>query len=167
MAGAAVPQSVADEAVAETATVAEKQGSAERAGLALPPVRVERSGSVPSGSDRAVLVEPEQQTEPSAAATPTLPNDALEREVRLLDEVRARCSATQYSQALALLDLHRQKFDGGALGPEALVLRVQALLGEGRRAEAQSVAKPYLASNRESSISKRLIALLGNGVSAR
>lgn len=100
---------------------------------------------------------------PSAVPTIKLapsPDDSLEREVRLLDEARARCSSGNYAQAIAYLDRYQQQFRAGALGPEALVIRVQALIGQGRRSEALALAKPFIATSPHSPVAKRLDSLL-------
>jgi TolA-binding protein len=89
------------------------------------------------------------------------PADALEREVRLVDEARQFCRAGGYDRALLLLDRHQREYPGAALGPEALVIRVQALLGLGRRSEAEQLARPFTSANPSSPISKRLVGLLG------
>lgn len=110
---------------------------------------------------------PDMQAAPPASQlaepTPDVPatvNDSLEREVALMDEARLACRAKDYVRALTLLDRHQQEFSHGSLGPEALVIRVQALVGLGRRAEAERLARPYLSNYESSPITKRLRSVL-------
>jgi hypothetical protein len=64
-------------------------------------------------------------------------------------------------EALSLLDEHRRAFPHPALGPEATVARVEALLAEGRREEAEREAASVLPTHRGTPIASRLSALLG------
>lgn len=90
-----------------------------------------------------------------------LQSDGLEREVALIDGARQFCLAGNYARALSLLDRHQQEFPTPSLEPESLVIRVQALFGLGRRAEAERLALPFIAGNPASPVTKRLNALLG------
>lgn len=101
------------------------------------------------------------------SVAPSVANDLLEREVVLVDQARLAYRAKSYDLALALLDRHQRDFPRGSLGPEALVVRVQALVGLGRRAEAQRLALPYLTTYTSSPISQRLRSVLGQPESTR
>lgn len=115
-------------------------------------------------------------TETNAAATgrsvpSTLPpmtssseprfDDSLEREVALLDRARQAFRIGEYSQCLDVLDQHHSQFPSGMLGPESVVIRVQALLGLGRRGDAETVAKKFMVFQPKSAAAKRLEILLG------
>ncbi len=89
-------------------------------------------------------------------------DDSLDREVALLDEARRFALAQSFARTLLLLERHQRDFPAGALGPEALMIRVQALLGLGRRAEAEALAERFVTVHPNSPVSKRLTALLGN-----
>jgi len=90
-----------------------------------------------------------------------LHDDSLDREVKLLDEARRYCASGSYERAIELLNRHRQQFAAGALGPEALVIRVRVLMGQGRRLEAEDLAKVFIARNPSSPVSTRLSSMLG------
>lgn len=117
------------------------------------------AGEQPSSEPRLKVLD-EPQTDLPISVTR---DDSLEREVAVLDEARRFVLAHGYDRTLLLLDRYQRDFPAGALGPEALVLRVQALLGLRRRAEAEALAKRFMALHPSSPISKRLNALLGNG----
>lgn len=113
----------------------------------------------------AAAISPEYKLlgEPSAElAFSVKRDDSLEREVALLDEARRSVLAQSFERTFSLLERHQRNFPAGALGPEALVIRVQALLGLGRRAEAEALAGRFVALQPNSPVSKRLSALLGN-----
>jgi hypothetical protein len=110
--------------------------------------------------------------EPSAAPsvdrappTPTAAfgraDDALDREVGLLDTARSALARGDTASALRALDRRDREFPRGALGPEALVIRVQAQLALGNRAGAQAAARAFLAKNPDSAQARTLRTMLG------
>lgn len=90
------------------------------------------------------------------------PDDSLDREVKLIDDARRSSMAGDDERALLLLDRHRQQFASGALGPEALVIRVRVLTALGRQSEAVALAKPFITANPNSPVAKRLSSALDN-----
>ncbi|HMA94120.1 MAG TPA: hypothetical protein VKP30_15620, partial [Polyangiaceae bacterium] len=90
---------------------------------------------------------------PPAPANSALGN-ALEREVALIDEARLVCRARDYEFALVLIERYQREFAHGALLPESLVIRVQALVGLGRKAEAERLAVAFMANNESSPITR-------------
>lgn len=86
---------------------------------------------------------------------------ALSREVAPLVEARRALRGGDPARALALLDGHARAFPTAVLGPEAFVIRVEALLALGRRAEATALADSWLARDPASPFAKRLRALVG------
>ena len=89
-------------------------------------------------------------------------NDSLDREVALLDEARSAVLASNYSRTIRLVERYQLEFPSGTLGPEAIVLYVRALLGLGRRAEAEALVRRVGAVKSNLPISKRLTSLVGN-----
>lgn len=85
--------------------------------------------------------------------------DALAKELALLDEARLALSSSP-AKALVLLDTHHREFPRGALLLEANLLRVETLLALGRRADAEAVAKRLRARDREGLVQERLERLL-------
>jgi TolA-binding protein len=77
---------------------------------------------------------------PVAAQAP-IDAERLAEEVRAVDRARSALAAGRASEALAALDEYDSRFGGARFAPEALYLRMQALLSLGRKAEAQSAAE--------------------------
>ncbi|HEY3233949.1 MAG TPA: hypothetical protein VGJ84_04505 [Polyangiaceae bacterium] len=79
----------------------------------------------------------------------TIPADAisaeqLAEETRLVDAARRALAEGRAAQSLVSLDEHQRRFSERRLAPEALYIRMEALLALGRLAEAQSVAQKLL-----------------------
>src|SRR5882724_7652774 len=99
----------------------------------------------------------------SASARPTRPEAAagrLSREVAALERAHQALATQDPSSALHFLDRYRAEFPSGALGSEATVLRVQALLASGNRAAAQTLADSYSSAHPDSPYSRRIQAIL-------
>lgn len=98
-----------------------------------------------------------------AAVTPPVPpkkvpvtdDDALARELALLDEARLQVAKAPRA-ALTTLDRHRAQFSRGALKLEADLLRVEAQLNLGRRAEAARLAEALKKADTEGLVHDRL-----------
>lgn len=82
-------------------------------------------------------------------------DDALARELALLDEARLQV-AKEPRAALTTLDRHRAQFPRGALKLEADLLRVEAQLNLGRRAEATRLAEALKKADTEGLVHDRL-----------
>jgi hypothetical protein len=148
----------------------ENQG---RAREATPPLPAES----PPVEVPAVTEEPRVAQAPAQATSTALPSqaraappasqpsgtadDSLEREVLLLDEARRAYRVAAYGEALRLLGRHASEFPAGALGPEATMIEVQALLGLGRRSDAEAIAQKHIAFHPNSAVAQRLKMLLG------
>jgi hypothetical protein len=110
--------------------------------------------------------EPEATTSappPAPAATPApvaIDPRRLAAEVELLDKARAALAANDVAAALAALDEHRTGFADGALGAEADVLTIEALLQQGDRAAAADRARTFLTTFPRSPLTKRVRSLL-------
>jgi hypothetical protein len=89
-------------------------------------------------------------------------------EVASLDRARAALASGDARSALERLAEHDRRFAGGALEPEAVVLRVRAWLQLGQRAEAVALVNRFLTAHPNSSQAARLRALVGgSGTQAR
>ena len=108
--------------------------------------------------------------EPTARArrTPAARGDSLAAEIAALDGVRTALAARDPSRAIALLDGYDRAHAAGAFVPEARVLRVEALVARGDRAEATRLGRLLLAGAPDSPHAAHLRALLdappGSGV---
>jgi outer membrane protein assembly factor BamD (BamD/ComL family) len=69
----------------------------------------------------------------------------LDRETAALLAARQALDANDGAKALALLDKHDKDFPDGILGPDARMLRVEALAAAGKNADAVAAADAFLA----------------------
>ena len=124
-----------------------------------PPVeQVPTSAAVPIGSLPVVETGTHQTRNPAPSAKPSAsasaapavvesvpsPADALADEVRALDEVRQSLRSGAATKALSQLDQYAKDHPRPVLGNEAQVLRIEALVGAGRKAAAKAMATEYL-----------------------
>lgn len=100
---------------------------------------------------------------PAPPNAPPTATDSLAAEVGALQRVRVALAAGDAPGALAALNAHARDFVRPALGPEAAVLRVEALARVGRRAEASALADRLLAASPSSPHATRLRTVLGRG----
>lgn len=90
----------------------------------------------------AVVEEPPSSSSSNSADETRPRRDSVEREVRLLDEARAKLAAGRPESALDSLD-HAARLPRRVMEPEAVVLRVRALLLLQRRVDADRVARSW------------------------
>ena len=81
-------------------------------------------------------------------------------EVALLDAARNALQAGDLAKASSALGEHQQRYRGGALAPEATLLRIRMLLSTGRRDEATSLAEGFLRRHPKSPHGRRIRSLL-------
>jgi hypothetical protein len=93
------------------------------------------------------------------SAVPSSPS-SIEREVELLDAVKAKLGAGETAEASTTLDVYDSEFHEGTLRPEATVLRVRTLLARGDRAAAEKIGEDYLSKHATGVHAKRIRALL-------
>ncbi len=92
---------------------------------------------------------------------PSALRDPLLVELESLDAARRSLASGQAGNALAELDAYERAHPGGKLAPEALVLRIRALVQLGRREEARAIARPYLERTPRASHAEQIRALVG------
>ena len=78
-------------------------------------------------------------------AAPESPADATRAELRLLREARAAVAREDFAAALPPIAEHARRFKNGRLVEEREALRVKALGGLGRTAEARHAAAAFQA----------------------
>jgi hypothetical protein len=102
-----------------------------------------------------------------AVAVRQAPEDGPERktplaiEVASLDRARAALASGQPTRALAVLDTYQRAFPRGTLRPEAMYVRVQALMEVGDRAAAHDLAVRFIAQYPDSPHVAQLAPLAG------
>jgi hypothetical protein len=87
--------------------------------------------------------QPPRETEPAPVAAPGRGDAALAAERRLLDIARTALTRGDAQGALSAIANHAHDFPQGELAEDRDVLRVQALLGVGRREEALAAARAF------------------------
>ena len=90
-----------------------------------------------------------------AAPAPVVAGD-LRDQIALIDAARAAVKGGSSERALVLLRRYDSSYPGGAFRPEALALRIEALDQDGRRAEAQALARDFLARYPHSPVAERV-----------
>jgi hypothetical protein len=110
----------------------------------------------------AGVVPTQSVGKPSSGPAPTLRySDSMAAELALIDQTRQELSRGDPSAALATLRRYDAECTTAVLAPEATVLKVQALLGAGRTAEAVSLGKRFMAEHPDSPNTTNLRRLLG------
>jgi len=99
---------------------------------------------------------------PAPAPEAPAESDSVVDEVASLDRARAALAARDPITAIELLSAHEARFGGGALEPEAVVLRVRALLDLGRRDRAKALAEAFLRKHPGTAQAAHLRALIGS-----
>jgi hypothetical protein len=85
----------------------------------------------------------------------------------MLDDAKHALSHGDPGRALSILDEFDREFRGARLGPEAAVLRVEALFDLGRNDEARRLGQRLIASQPDSAHVQRLRSLLEAAQAAR
>ena len=87
-------------------------------------------------------------------------DDSLGNETKALDRAREALEANRPSEVLRLLDEYRRRFPQGRLRPEAVILRLAALLAAGRHQAADSLASQLLSDEAYEAYVPRIQSLL-------
>lgn len=130
---------------------------------ATPPVNEAPPSTVPQPKAPAVNPPVDDSSEgpvdDSSAHTPPV-DRSLEREVQALDGARQALVAGDMQRALAALDQYSRDFSAGALAPEAVYLRVRALIQSGQRERAAQIGRGFLTTHGHHASSRKLAQLL-------
>jgi len=87
---------------------------------------------------------------------PAVPAADLRDQIALIDAARGAMKSGATDRALALLRRYESSFPGGAFRPEAMALRIEALDQGGRGAEAQALAREFIARFPQSPLADRV-----------
>jgi outer membrane biosynthesis protein TonB len=117
-----------------------------------------KAKAIPPPAPEAI---PPPAPEAAPAPPPAAPIDArrLAAEVAVLDRARAALRRGDADAATAALDEHARDFADGALGAEAEVVRIEALVHAGQADAARERARAFLARFPQSPLAKRLRSL--------
>jgi len=148
-------------------------GHGQEPPVTLPAATVDEASAAPvlpadeAHNDDASPAEPRGQSRRGATAGTASAGkldaadvSSLEGEVTTLDRARAALAASDATRALELLTQYEQAFPKGALRPEAMYLRIQALSKSGQRDAARELAARFLAKHPSSPHAAQLQALL-------
>lgn len=117
---------------------------------------------LPDAAPSPVSARPAPSTAPRATkvSTPSEPTD-LAGEVRALERVRAALANHDVGAARDGLRYYERSFPNKLLGEEARALEIERLLAEGRRDEAEALARAFLASSGDTPYATRVRTLIG------
>jgi hypothetical protein len=86
--------------------------------------------------------------------------NSLMDEIHLLDHARAALSGGAPRRALDVLDLYNQRYSQGRFGPEAVVLRIQALHAAGDTQSARTLGQQFLADYPTNPLAERVARII-------
>jgi hypothetical protein len=128
-------------------------------------------------ASQAVVVNPVAEPEqPSVAAEdlsvespsperdksrPIDPIDNIAAQLKLLDSARSALAGGNASRSLQLLDQYARTYPRGKLSQEATLLRVEALMRSGKKAQAVSLARRFRTAHPASPYTQRLESIVG------
>jgi hypothetical protein len=126
----------------------EKVPAVDEVSLPSPPVtprperpRDEAAGATIHSQARPLPINTEPAPLPDRS--PVAKPSALSREIALLDESRGALARNDSREALRVLDRYAREFERGNLWPEAVVLRIDALLRQGDAPAARFLADQF------------------------
>jgi outer membrane protein assembly factor BamD (BamD/ComL family) len=79
----------------------------------------------------------------------------------MLDQARGAMDSGDPARALSMLDAYGARFPHGVMGPEASMLRIEALVASGDHSAAKRAADAFLQANPTSPYASRIQTLLG------
>ena len=110
-----------------------------------------------SSSVAAPTALPKSGVSAGASAAPSASAPPPRAELELLKEAH-QLRAQDPSRALALVNEHASAYPKSAMGQEREMIRIEALLNSGKRAEAKALADAFRAKNPTSAYARRLDA---------
>ena len=82
-------------------------------------------------------------------------------QVAFIDSARAAMATDDSRRALEILRRYQDKYPAGSFRPEAIALKVEALMKLGREAEARALAQRFVAEHRGSLLARRVADVAG------
>jgi len=138
-----------------------------RAPAVVPSVVVPSLVSAPSAGSSAEIPSPRvtgsrsARTKPAASPKPVTESEAYARELRVLRPAQQAVARQDFASALAAIAEHQRRFPSGRLAEEREALRVKALLGLGRDADAQQAGATFRKRFPRSALHERMDEMLG------
>jgi TolA-binding protein len=132
---------------------------AEPASSALEPPK-----SVASSPRRRLTAPDEPPAGAPARVGPEMDSEQLAEEIRAIDDANRALASGRAAETLAALDDYDRRYPEHRFAPEALFLRMEALLRSGRAAEAHTIANRLVAAYPKSPQSARARVLLSQTI---
>ena len=130
--------------------------------VVVPPLPETPPVSVTATRENPTLVEPRPTKSKAVGSTKSATDgEAYAMELRVLQPARQAVARYDFSSALAAISEHQHRFPSGKLTEEREALRVKALLGLGRVAEAQSAGAAFREHFPRSALLGRIDEMLG------
>jgi hypothetical protein len=129
--------------------------------VAKTPAPVETTQATPVAPAPIELRETETHHATAQAKVAPPAASTLAQQVAALDRARAALDSGDTARARRLADAYEAEYPGGAFTQEAEVVRIDALVRENNRAEAERAAKRFLAAYPKSPHAARVRTLLG------
>jgi hypothetical protein len=130
------------------------EGSSPRDVLSLPPV----PPAATQPPRRAAIAAPASPAR-RGESVPGEGEDSFGRELRAIERARLAVAARDGASAIETLDAYARDFPHGQLSQEATLLRLEALLDEGQRAQAEALAQRFLQEHPSSPLAQRVRSL--------
>ncbi len=125
------------------------------------PAAKEQKAALPVATEIAPVAKPSSPLrETRREAPPQAAAPSLSDEVAALQVARTALSAHDAGGAIAALDRYKSRFPAGRLTPEATVLRIDALVERGDRAQATALAERFESANPKSPYAERVRSIL-------
>jgi len=125
------------------------------------PVWLPSSPSVEDRSTGAVTEPPSRAAAPAQRRRAAPAGGDLGDQVAFIDSARAAMSAGADRRALEILRRYQDRYPTGSFRPEAVALKVEALMKLGREAEARALAERFVAEHRGSLLARRVAEVAG------
>jgi hypothetical protein len=134
--------------------------------LGAPPSRASEGTPAPRMAPNETPTTPAAEAEvvAPAASSPAAARGDLNGEVLSIEQARSALAANRPSDALRALDEYAQRHPHGSLGRESELLRIEALVMRGDRAEAQRRGHAMLTTSPDGLYRARLRKILGEEV---
>jgi hypothetical protein len=122
-----------------------------------PAAPIRTTTTTPQGAAR---FEP-TETAPQAVKPSATPNDELAQELASVDQARSALRSGNAAAALEQVSRYERTYKRPRFAPEASALRIEALIAQGRRAEAAQLARVFMANHPGHPLTVRLRTFLG------
>lgn len=118
------------------------------------------AGQVPANSANSLGVQPSKPS-PSRGTKSAADIESYAKELRVLQPARQAVARQDFDLALSAIAQHQRLYPSGRLAEEREALRIRALLGLGRTAEAQRAGAAFHAHFPRSALLGRIDEMLG------